>query len=173
MLEKLLTKMNYFLNTLDIDAERKRKIIEIFIENMDIKEKNLSDKEKNDKTFLELYFQNYFTVYVEKVRSACLIEENVDEYISFIRKNKYNFNPKILSKKDEKLYNLIVNTTFDFETILLKTDGVNSNVLIHRLFWLATRLGFTENKKNYNTDCEYKYSDIPDDLKDAIKGVEK
>ena len=59
MLEKLLTKMNYFLNTLDIDAERKRKIIEIFIENMDIKEKNLSDKEKNDKTFLELYFQNY------------------------------------------------------------------------------------------------------------------
>ena len=56
MLEKLLTKMNYFLNTLDIDAERKRKIIEIFKENMDIKEKNLSDKEKNDKTFLELYF---------------------------------------------------------------------------------------------------------------------
>lgn len=99
MLEKLLTKMNYFLNTLDIDAERKRKIIEIFKENMDIKEKNLSDKEKNDKTFLELYFQNYFTVYVEKVRSACLIEENVDEYISFIRKKSIILIQKCLVKK--------------------------------------------------------------------------
>ena len=138
MLEKLLTKMNYFLNTLDIDAERKRKIIEIFKENMDIKEKNLSDKEKNDKTFLELYFQNYFTVYVEKVRSACLLEENVDEYISFIRKNKYNFNPKMLSKKDEKLYDLILEEAVSYGIGIIYQEEIDKINILQ-----ATKKGLT------------------------------
>lgn len=123
--------------------------------------------------YQEVVINNINNTFVNK---ALLIPNDSFEitiYINYINKNSYNINPIYLKEDEKNLISLIASDDFDIikESLVNKTETYLS--LFHTIKQLAFKLGYKPLETEYRPNKAFSDDNVPDVIKDAIKGVEK
>lgn len=123
--------------------------------------------------YQEVVINNINNTFVNKV---LLIPNDLFEitiYINYINKNSYNIDSIYLKEDEKNLISLIASDDFDIikESLVNKTETYLS--LFHTIKQLAFKLGYKPLETEYRPNKAFSDDNVPDTIKDAIKGVEK
>lgn len=169
---KLINKMKNYISKLDITEYEKRNINNIF-ENYLREYKEKLIKKIDDEEIINHYMIDCHNMFKDRLQKLLSSKFNPNEYISFIKKNKHKYNISSLNNLETEFYNMIISPNFNFIKNSLTNENFNFLTFYHKLYWLAVKFGFEENKKHvYKKNLAFKDDTIPDAIKDAIRNVE-
>lgn len=169
---KLLNKMKDYVSKLDIAEYKKQNINNIF-ENYLYEYKERLIKKLDDEELINWYLTDSYNMFKDRLQKLLSFKQSPNEYLNFIKENKYKYNVSLLNNQEMGFYNMVTSPNFDFVKTSLTEANFNFLSFYHELYWLAVKFGFEEGKKHvYKENLAFKDDTIPETIKDAIRNVE-
>ena len=107
-----------------------------------------------------------------KLLSLININEIPNDYIYFIKSNYLNFKPYMLKKEDLMLLNEVIKPDFNYVDYCLGFNEMDYNLFYNKVKYIALILGYEQKSNKESSNYNYKDSNVPNNIIDAIKNVE-
>lgn len=169
---KLINKMKNYISKLDITEYEKRNINSIFKNYLHKYNERLIRK-IDDEELINHYLTDSYIRFKDRLQKLLSFKQSPNEYLNFIKENKYKYNVSLLNNPEMSFYNMVTSPNFDFVKTSLTEANFDFLSFYHELYWLAVKFGFEEGKKHvYKENLAFKDDTIPETIKDAIRNVE-
>lgn len=165
-------KMEKRINSLNFNQNTKDKIMSCYKDYI-LSYISLLNYYTASPKYQEVVINNINNTFVNKVLLIPNDSFEITIYINYINKNSYNIDPIYLKEDEKNLISLIASDDFDIikESLVNKTETYLS--LFHTIKQLAFKLGYKPLETEYRPNKAFSDDNVPDAIKDAIKGVEK